>query len=733
VKRVLLSIGFVCLGLLLGCGGGGSNGGNPQPPVLQSIQVTPANPSITIAAGGATQPFTATGRFNDGSTKDLSSSASWSSSDTAVATISATGVATGLKKGSATITATSGGVSGKTTLTIGVALKSIAITPATPSIARNTQQQFTATGTYFDGTIQNITTLATWSSATTAVATIIVQGVAQAGNQAGTTTITAALNGVSGSTTLTVTNATPTLITVTPANPTISVFTQQKFTARGTFSDGTSQDITNVSLWSSSANGVASVTSNSGVATGNNKGTATITASFGGVNGNTSITVDLANVVSISISPKDSTIAHLTNVQFGATGTLTDGSTHNVSNLVTWSSSNTSVATIGAGSGLASNTAPGDTTITATLSSLAPVTTNLHVSSATLSSIAIAPSGASVNPGTKLNFTAVGTFDDASTQTITSQVTWDSSNKSAATITGNGSATAVAAGTTNISATATFAPTISRAVQLTVTGLSLRSIAVTPASTFTAPGGSVQFIATGTFSDNSTQNLTQSVAWNASPSSVATVSTGLARGQGVGTATITATLTGVSGTASLKVTNSQLTSITVTSPNPASNLAVETSAQLTATGNFADGSTQNLTGSASWTSSKPAIATVSGVSGVVNGVAPGAATITASFGGISGTISLNITNAVLTSVQITPANPSISLGSSEQFVATGMFNDGTTEILTNFASWNSSNAGVAVLGSPGLFTTSGTGTTTIKATVTQSGTPVSGSTTLTVN
>jgi len=143
----------VCLGLLLGCGGGGSNGGNPQPPVLQSIQVTPANPSITIAAGGATQPFTATGKFNDGSTKDLSSSASWSSSDTAVATISATGVATGLKKGSATITATSGGVSGKTTLTIGVALKSIAITPATPSIARNTQQQFTATGTYFDGNV----------------------------------------------------------------------------------------------------------------------------------------------------------------------------------------------------------------------------------------------------------------------------------------------------------------------------------------------------------------------------------------------------------------------------------------------------------------------------------------------------------------------------------------------------------------------------------------------------
>jgi uncharacterized protein YjdB len=278
-----------------------------------------------------------------------------------------------------------------------------------------------------------------------------------------------------------------------------------------------------------------------------------------------------------------------------------------------------------------------------------------------------------------------------------------------------------------------FAPAITGTVQLTVTGLSLTSIAVTPASTFTAPGGSVQFNAAGTFSDGSTQNLTQSVAWSSSPTTVATVSTGLAKGQGVGTATITATLNGVSGTASLKVTNSQLTSITVTSPNPASNLAKDTSVQLNATGNFADGTTQNLTGSASWTSSTPGVATVSGVSGVVTGIAAGSVTITAAFGGISGTISLNITNALLTSVQVTPANPSISLGTSEQFVATGMFDDGTTENLTNFASWNSSNANVAVLSSPGLFTTSGTGTTTIKATITQNGTPVSGTTTLTVH
>jgi galactose oxidase-like protein/Big-like domain-containing protein len=86
---------------------------------LTSLAVTPTNPSIVT---GGTQQFTATGTFSDGSTQNLTTSVTWASSITAVATISNTtgsqGRATGVGTGSTTISATSGSVSGSTVLSV---------------------------------------------------------------------------------------------------------------------------------------------------------------------------------------------------------------------------------------------------------------------------------------------------------------------------------------------------------------------------------------------------------------------------------------------------------------------------------------------------------------------------------------------------------------------------------------------------------------------------------------
>jgi uncharacterized protein YjdB len=74
----------------------------PTGTYLTSIAVTPASPTMTV---GATQQFTATGTYSDNSTKDLTSSVTWSSSATTVATIASSGKATAVASGSATITA----------------------------------------------------------------------------------------------------------------------------------------------------------------------------------------------------------------------------------------------------------------------------------------------------------------------------------------------------------------------------------------------------------------------------------------------------------------------------------------------------------------------------------------------------------------------------------------------------------------------------------------------------
>jgi hypothetical protein len=99
-------------------------GGSPQQLSLNgtggkgitSIALTPTSPVI---AAGATQQFAATATYSDGSTKDITTSSTWSSSNTAVVTVGATnGLATGVAAGTATISTTVGTISGSATLTV---------------------------------------------------------------------------------------------------------------------------------------------------------------------------------------------------------------------------------------------------------------------------------------------------------------------------------------------------------------------------------------------------------------------------------------------------------------------------------------------------------------------------------------------------------------------------------------------------------------------------------------
>src|SRR5207249_3005205 len=146
-------------------------------PLLQSIAVTPATASVFA---GKTQPFTATGTFSDGSTANLTGTATWQSSNTTVATVNGAGLAAGLAAGTVTITATQSGKSGTATLTVAaLVLQSITVTPATASISGGQSQQFIATGVFSDGSSADLTGTATWKSSNTRVATVSNSGLAK--------------------------------------------------------------------------------------------------------------------------------------------------------------------------------------------------------------------------------------------------------------------------------------------------------------------------------------------------------------------------------------------------------------------------------------------------------------------------------------------------------------------------------------------------------------------------
>ena len=126
-------------------------------------------------------------------------------------------------------------------------------------------------------------------------------------------------------------------------------------------------------------------------------------------------------------------------------------------------------------------------------------------------------------------------------------------------------------------------------------------------------------------------------------------------------------------------------SIDVTPTNPT--IAQNTTQQFTATGNYSDSTILDLAASVIWSSSEDNIATISNgadVEGMANSLAVGSATITAtdSTAGISGNTTISVTSAVLITLAMAPTKSTISLGSTQQFTATGIFSDNSTQDLT---------------------------------------------------
>jgi len=516
---------------------------------LSSIVVSPAASSLPV---NSSQQFTATGNYTDGSSADLTSLVTWSSTPATIATVSATGLVNGVAAGSGNISASLGAISGSTSLTVTApSIASIAVTPVGLTLGIGINQQYVATVTYTDGTSADLSSGVTWTSSPTSVATVNNSGLATT-VAPGQTTITASIAGQSDTSTLTVVPAHLTSIDVSPSVQTIAAGTTQLFTAVGNFDDGSTQLLQSVT-WSSSSTSAAQIDLN-GVATGVGTGTSTITAASGSVSGTASLTVSAATLVSIAVTTTaSSSMAVGTTKQYTATGTFSDSSLQDITAVAVWTSSTPATATINA-QGLASSVATGTTTIGAAFGSVSG-STGLTVSTAHLVSIAVSPANPRIEKGTSIKFTATGTFSDGSVATNLSGVSWKSSRPNFASVRASGIAHGKRNGTVTITASASG---VSGNTTLTVGTGTLVSLALTPAAPTCTVGTAQLFVATGTFSDASTQDITLTSHWSSSSGPVATIANapsvaGSANCKSAGTSTIGANSGGVTGTALLTV------------------------------------------------------------------------------------------------------------------------------------------------------------------------------------
>jgi len=689
------------------------------PAVLLAVTVSPATANV---AKGETQQLTATGLYSDGTTKNLTTSATWTSSSASTASVSSTGLVTGQAAGLATITSAdpSSLLAGTAVMTVGAAaLVGLTVQPGTANVAKGATVQLTATGTYSDGTTKDLTKSVTWSSSNGSTATVSSAGLVT-GQGGGSVTVTATdpSSSTSGGAVVTVGPAVLASLTVSPSTAALALGETEHYTATGTYSDGTTKDLTKSVTWSSSGGSTATV-SPSGVVTANSTGSAAITATdpSSQISGSAELTVGTAVLVAVTVSPSNASVPKGATQQLTATGLYSDGSTKDLTGSLTWSSSSGETASV-ASSGLVTALGTGSATVTATdPASQISGTADITVVPAILLAVTVSPTAANLPVGDTQQLTATGLFSDGATSDLTSAVTWSSSGNKTATVSSTGLVTGKGTGAATIMAVDSGALLPGTAV-ITVLPAVVDSLTLSMSNAELPKGETEQLMTTGLFSDGTTSVLTNLVTWSSSdPSEVSVSSSGVVTALGTGAATITAIdpVSLLSGTSVLTVVPAVLDSLSLS----ASSLSLpkgETQ-QLTATGLFSDGTTSDLTDSVDWASSSSSTASVS-PSGLVTALATGPSTVQATdpLSLISGSSVVNVVGAVLDALTLSLPTANLSKGRTQQLTATGTYTDGTTADLTRSVTWTSSVSSIASVSSTGLVTALQTGVATIAAT-----------------
>jgi uncharacterized protein YjdB len=173
--------------------------------VVTTVTVAPSSPSIAVGANATLQATVKDAQGNVMSGQTIS----WSSNNTAAATVNASGVVTGVAAGSATITATCAGVSGSSAVTVTAlpppppVVTTVTVAPSTASLAVGATTPLTATVKDAQGNVMSGQTIV-WTTSSSAIATVSSNGVVT-GVAAGSATITATCAGKMGSSAITVT------------------------------------------------------------------------------------------------------------------------------------------------------------------------------------------------------------------------------------------------------------------------------------------------------------------------------------------------------------------------------------------------------------------------------------------------------------------------------------------------------------------------------------------------
>ena len=617
----------------------------------------------------------------------------WTSSDTSVAMV-ADGKVTALKAGTTTITVTTedGGKTAICSITVNAKVSSISLDKTQVSLTEGDTTTLIATINPSNATNKNVG----WSSSNTSVATVSNGKVTAV--KAGTAIITVTTEDGGKTATCTVTvneNIYPVEgISLNQSTTTLYEGDSLSLTATISPSNATNKNVS----WKSSNTSVATVSNGNVTAVKAGTTTITVTTEDGGKTATCNVTV-IAKVAGVSLDKSSATLLE------GETITLT--ATINPSNAtnknVTWSSSNSSVASVS--NGVVTALKAGTTTITVTTEDGGKTAT----CSITVNEKIYPVSGISLNKSTLTmceneNYTLTATITPSNA--TNKDVGWSSSNTSVATVS-NGVITALNVGTTTITATTVdggMTASCNITVLAKVTSVSLDKYEATLCENET-------ITLTATISPNHASN--KNVTWNSSNTSVASVSNGVVTALKAGTTSITVKTEDGGKTATCYVT--VIAKVSNISLNKTSaSLTEGDTLTLTATITPSNATNKNVT----WKSSNTSVAKVS--NGVVTALKAGSTTITVTTedGAKTATCQVTVNAKVypVTSVSLSKSSTTLTEGETITLTATINPSNATNKNVT----WSSSNSSVASV-SNGVVTALKAGTATITVTTEDGG------------
>ncbi|WBL14498.1 Calx-beta domain-containing protein [Sutcliffiella sp. NC1] len=675
---------------------------------------------VSVEMGpGETKEFKVIGYYSDGSTEDLTEKASYTRSSS-YATVSPSGTITlspstklGMK---ITVTANYEGKSGTKEITVedtSVALENIAFEEVSVEMGPGETKEFKVIGYYSDGSTEDLTEKASYTRSSS-YATVSPSGtitLSPSTKLGMKITVTANYEGKSGTKEITVEDTSVALENIAFEEVSVEMGPGEtkEFKVIGYYSDGSTEDITEK----------ASYTRSSSYATVNPSGTITlspstklgmkitVTANYEGKSGTKEITVEdtsvaLENIafeeVSVEMDPGETK-------EFKVIGYYSDGSTEDITEKASYTRSSSYATVSPSGTITLSPSTKLGMTITVTAkyegkSGTKEIT--VEDTSVALENIAFEEVSVEMGPGETKEFKVIGYYSDGSTEDLTEKASYTRSSSYA---TVNPSGTITLSPSTKLGMTITVTAKYegkSGTKEITVedTSVALENIAFEEVSVEMGPGETKEFKVIGYYSDGSTEDITEKASYTRSssyatvnPSGTITLSPSTKLGMKI---TVTANYEGKSGTKEITVEDTSVALENIAFEEVSVEMDPGETKEFKVIGYYSDGSTEDITEKASYTRSS-SYATVS-PSGTIT-LSPSTKlgmtiTVTAKYEGKSGTkeITVEDTSVALENIAFEEVSVEMGPGETKEFKVIGYYSDGSTEDLTEKASYTRSSS-----------------------------------------